>query len=104
MRPDTEFVITAMSSAEDGREWRLPDLPALIGRSPENAVVLAYDSRVSRRHAELLLIQGRVFLRDLGSRNGTFVGAKRINTPTPIDDGTLFRVGHTWLRFSCVNP
>jgi len=104
MRPDTEFVITAMSSAEDGRAWRLPNLPAKIGRAPENEVVLAYDSRVSRRHAELILIQGRVFLRDLGSRNGTFVGAKRIHAPTPLDDGALFRVGNTWLRFSCINP
>jgi signal transduction histidine kinase len=35
-------------------------------------------SEVSRRHAELLLDGGRYLLRDLGSRNGTFVNGDRV--------------------------
>lgn len=31
------------------------------------------DRRVSRRHAELYVLEDRIFIRDLGSKNGTFV-------------------------------
>ena len=36
------------------------------------------DDHVSRRHATLLLDQGIIWLRDLGSANGTFVNGERI--------------------------
>jgi pSer/pThr/pTyr-binding forkhead associated (FHA) protein len=38
----------------------------------------------------------RIVLRDLGSRNGTFVGADRI-TQREVEDRTEFRIGATTL-------
>jgi ABC-type multidrug transport system ATPase subunit/pSer/pThr/pTyr-binding forkhead associated (FHA) protein len=46
----------------------------LIGRAPGNDLVLR-GSGVSARHARILVEPGRLVLEDLGSRNGTFVGA-----------------------------
>ncbi len=43
-----------------------------IGRSPENVVVVP-DQEVSRKHAELTTEGMKVVLRDLKSKNGTFV-------------------------------
>jgi pSer/pThr/pTyr-binding forkhead associated (FHA) protein len=43
-----------------------------LGRSFENDVVLE-DSTVSQRHAVISFDAGHSFLRDLGSRNGTFI-------------------------------
>lgn len=43
-----------------------------IGRSPENVVVIP-DQEVSRKHAELTTEGMKVVLRDLKSKNGTFV-------------------------------
>ncbi len=43
-----------------------------IGRNPENVVVIP-DQEVSRRHAELTVDGAKLILRDLKSKNGTYV-------------------------------
>jgi ABC-type multidrug transport system ATPase subunit/pSer/pThr/pTyr-binding forkhead associated (FHA) protein/ABC-type multidrug transport system permease subunit len=45
-----------------------------IGRSKENDVVIPHET-VSSRHARLTIDNGRLWLEDLGSTNGTFVGS-----------------------------
>ena len=49
----------------------------LLGRAPTCQLVFA-DDTVSRRHAELRLVEGRWMLRDLGSSNGTWVNGRRV--------------------------
>jgi hypothetical protein len=49
----------------------------LLGRSSACQLVFA-DDTVSRRHAELRLVEGRWMLRDLGSSNGTWVNGRRV--------------------------
>ena len=50
-----------------------------IGRSDENDIVLENDTKVSRFHAELFHDdEGRTFITDLESSNGTFVNGKKI--------------------------
>jgi pSer/pThr/pTyr-binding forkhead associated (FHA) protein len=49
------------------------DFPIVsIGRSPENVVVIP-DQEVSRKHAELSMDGARLMLKDLNSKNGTFL-------------------------------
>ena len=49
------------------------DFPVVsIGRSPENVIVIP-DAEVSRKHAELTLEGDRLMLKDLNSKNGTFL-------------------------------
>lgn len=43
--------------------------------------------RVSGRHAELLIVGGQLFIRDLGSTNGTFVNHKPLTRPRQIKEG-----------------
>jgi predicted component of type VI protein secretion system len=49
----------------------------VLGRSSACQLVLS-DDTVSRRHAELRLVDGRWHLRDLGSSNGTWVNGRRV--------------------------
>ncbi len=49
------------------------DFPIIsLGRSPENVVVIP-DQEVSRKHAELSIAGGKVVLKDLKSKNGTYL-------------------------------
>ncbi len=64
-----------------------------IGRARDASIALA-DPSVSRRHAEVTLVNDVPVLRDLGSRNGTFVNGERIQTRT-LENGDLVTVGST---------
>lgn len=61
-----------------GEDFGLGSLPATIGRGTEATIQLARDPGVSRRHAELYEREGRLWLRDLGSRHGTLVNDRPI--------------------------
>jgi len=52
-------------------------LPFLIGRQPDNNLVLR-DNRASRTHARIIAENGHYVLEDLASRHGTFVNGERI--------------------------
>jgi DNA-binding winged helix-turn-helix (wHTH) protein len=63
----------------------------VIGRDPEAAVFID-DATVSRHHARLTVSAEGVKLEDLGSKNGTFVLGKQIET-VDLHDGAEFSVG-----------
>ena len=68
-----------------------------MGRHVGNALHLEQDD-VSRRHAEVTLRDGRFFVRDLGSRNGTAVN-DTLTTEAELSDGDHIQVGSTILKF-----
>ncbi len=63
-----------------------------LGRGRENDVVLD-DAAVSRRHATVWIGQGRCYVRDEGSTNGTFVNERRITGPQELQPGDRLRIG-----------
>lgn len=68
-----------------------------LGRANDNDVILA-DYRSSRYHAIITNTDGRFFIRDLGSTNGTFVAEVRVMEQT-LSDGDHIRVGDTRFTF-----
>ena len=70
----------------------------VIGRDPAAEVWLDRAS-VSRRHARLVVGPRSAVLEDLGSRNGTCVGGKRIDSPTDLSSGDAIRIGGVTLVF-----
>jgi signal transduction histidine kinase len=68
-----------------------------IGRGAQNDLVLD-DPMVSEKHAELVRRgDGSIVIRDLGSRHGTFVGAKKI-AEAVLHDGDEMLIGPVRLR------
>lgn len=55
--------------------------------------VLAGDPAISRDHARILVEGHRVSIEDLGSKNGTFVGGRRIDGRTELIDGDVVAIG-----------
>ena len=69
-------------------------LPILLGRGEEAKLRIHHDL-VSRRHCEFFERQGRVYVRDLGSTNGTFLNDEQVpvSTKTVVPPGGIVRVG-----------
>ena len=74
------------------REIALKSGVNLLGRDPD-AVVWIDDESVSRRHARIVVGDGEVTIEDLGSKNGTRVGGRRIDRPTPLAEGDTLKIG-----------
>jgi len=76
----------------------IPASGLTVGRRPENALAIAEPS-VSGKHAELLVDGEGVMLRDLGSTNGTRVGADKITEQRLVhgDDVVFGHVKATFL-------
>lgn len=89
--------VLVVEGANAGDRADLSGGPVLIGRGPDAAIRLD-DDYVSTRHARIAASGDQWFVEDLGSTNGTYVGAARINQPTTITLGTKVRIGKTILE------
>ena len=84
--------VTNVRLTTEDRTIVVQDGTHIIGRDPDAAVWI--DSAVvSRRHAQLLVRDGRVSIEDLGSRNGTFVNGTRLTGASPLAHGDEIRIG-----------
>lgn len=98
MFPAENPAILSVSISEGLRvDIRLGLKEIRIGRGKE-ADLLLPDPSVSRLHARIFRVGNRYFLAD-NSRNGTFVGGKRI-TQAPLEGGLTFRIGPYEILFS----
>jgi DNA-binding winged helix-turn-helix (wHTH) protein len=79
----------------------LGDGEHVLGRDPELALFLDA-SDVSRRHARIRIAGDEATIEDLESKNGTFVGDRRLATATRLAHGDSIRIGSVRLTFSAV--
>lgn len=93
---DVRFVIVSPASQKRSVAVRLP---ILVGRAEEARFRVQQDS-VSRRHCEFFLKDDAVFVRDLGSTNGTLLDDEEIaaSVATVVPPGTMVRVGGVAFR------
>lgn len=87
----------------EGSKWTdvfrlVPGQSATIGRAPTNQVIVK-DDRCSRCHAEVAFHDGQWYLRDLESRNGTFVGETPVRNEHLLNPGDIIRIGSSQLAF-----
>ncbi len=80
-----------------GRRFTLTAEQSICGRGSGVDVQLA-DASISAAHFELVLLEGVVMLRDLGSHNGLWVGLGRVPDRIALLDGAEFRAGRCHFR------
>jgi SulP family sulfate permease len=73
------------------RTYSLHEGTLVIGRDPDSGICLL-DAQVSWQHAVLRDENGACFIEDLGSSNGTFVGAERVSKQV-LNAGEIVRIG-----------
>lgn len=105
-KPEATVIVPLRRSAESGVLGRLTILNGprageqiglggsgiRIGREPSVCEIVLDDPKVSRLHAEIVELEGRVLLIDRKSSNGTWVNDRRVDRH-PLADGDIIYFG-----------
>jgi len=76
----------------EGQRWIVDQDVTIIGRGADSDIVIQ-DRQISRHHAQIERDSGGYLIRDLGSKNGTFVnGEEVIDTPHRLKDGDEIQI------------
>ncbi|MEL6403922.1 MAG: FHA domain-containing protein [Chloroflexota bacterium] len=70
-----------------------------IGRSPTNSIVIQ-DDFASGEHALVSLKEGRWWLEDRSSRNGTLLNGDRVSSPIIITDEDIISIGNSHFKIT----
>ncbi len=74
------------------RRYCLDFLPARIGRQPQLEIHLDLP-HISAEHAAIYAREGAVWVRDLNSRNGTFLNGERVTGDRRLKRGDIIQIG-----------
>ncbi|MBL8626025.1 MAG: sigma 54-dependent Fis family transcriptional regulator [Myxococcales bacterium] len=88
--------LVVIDGPDRGRACRLGSTAVVIGTAADAGLVLS-DERVSARHAEVAVVDGRFAVRDLGSTNGTWFEGSRLERAV-VAAGATLRLGRTAVR------
>lgn len=97
--------VTIIKGPDKGRTLKLDrdeTQPMTLGR--KDAFFTIKDPLASRRHVQFIHKDGRWYLRDLGSSNGTLVNNHKIDKPVKLHDGDLIQVGASTLLVGKPRP
>lgn len=88
-----------VSSGPAGKELNHPirRLPFSLGRALDNDLVLE-GRAISRHHAQIRAVHGRLYLMDMSSTNGTYLNGQRV-TENILKDGDAISLGAVHLVF-----
>jgi transcriptional regulator with PAS, ATPase and Fis domain len=92
--PGVRVTLVPAEGREETRTLRVE--PLVVGTSPDCDLVVS-DARVSRRHCALRMSDRGVVLRDLGSKNGTFVDGVEI-LEVVLAPGSTVTIGNSKLK------
>ncbi|MHA7628665.1 diguanylate cyclase [Corallococcus sp. M7] len=94
----TECCLVQIHGPELGKKYVLEETEFTIGRDQHNHIVVDLDN-VSRRHARIWTRQGKTFVEDLQSTNGTYLNDREVLQAQPLRSGDLVKVGGSIFKF-----
>ena len=97
--------IFIVSGPEKGRAIPFEADTVVLGRAPENDIQVE-DKSISRFHLRIERRGGQYFIRDLGSKNGTFIEGARIEPEREyaVTEGMPIAVGKTFMSIGKACP
>ena len=91
------FVLRVEPAVGEPFDHLMEEDQVVIGRASESDLVVA-DRFLSRKHARLTRRDGRLFVEDLGSRNGTLLNDQPVEGSQEVRPGDLIRVSGSSIR------
>jgi hypothetical protein len=94
-----QMVLTDVNSPT--KSFRVPlNNSVTIGRKRELCnLVLDYDTSVSGRHCEISARGGKFYVKDLQSKNGTYINNSKVLSETEIFSGNILKIGRLEMKF-----
>ena len=91
---DSRLMLSLTDRGNPNRHFEAPLRDKVtVGRNPENQIVLNYEKSVSGTHCEIFM-DGSIFkIRDLKSKNGTYVDGIRVGDVAEISNGSTIKLG-----------
>jgi serine phosphatase RsbU (regulator of sigma subunit)/pSer/pThr/pTyr-binding forkhead associated (FHA) protein len=83
--------LLVLKGTNQGQRVPLSAERSVLGRNPDCHVVIA-GTAVSREHAQIVYVQGKFYIEDKQSRNGTFVNNQQINGRTLLHEGDRIKI------------
>ncbi len=86
-----------------GVDYRIYEGSNTIGRDAGNTITITKDSTISGKHVNILYRQGKFWIKDEMTANGTYLNDEDLGVekPYPLNDGDSIRIGSTTFRFKC---
>ena len=88
-----QYVLTVRGLADDHLEYTLSEGENVVGRSDECEVHIE-DGSLSRKHAIIEISNDTATIRDLGSKNGTYIDDEAVLKPTTVNPGNQLKFGY----------
>jgi predicted component of type VI protein secretion system len=100
-----KITLVVASGTHQGKSIPVPGTQFIIGRD-EGCHLRPASPAVSKKHCAVFLKDGKPFVRDYGSTNGTFINDQPVEGEREVTDGDRLRVGPLdfTLKFSPVGP
>jgi len=86
--------LVVLAGASVGEMYKIEGDKTVIGRG-QKAQIRLLDDGISREHAQLVILNDRIVLQDLGSTNGTYCNGLKVEANKELVDGDKILVGST---------
>lgn len=91
---DKKISLAIIKGARAGYIYHIEKPYILIGRGKVDLIIP--DKEISRKHLAIEVRDEKIFLRDLGSTNGTYINDKKVSI-IEVKDQSEFKIGQTTL-------
>ncbi|MGB0035833.1 MAG: FHA domain-containing protein [Candidatus Acidiferrales bacterium] len=99
-KPPVVGWFVAMTGDQKGEDFKVREGKNIVGSGPDAQIVIR-DSTVSGQHASLRYEEGKFFLTDLDSSNGTYLNDKKV-AREELKDNDVLRFGEITVKFKCL--
>lgn len=87
-----DVILKVLEGAKEGTKLAVKKEKFLIGRSPK-CHLCAGSTAISRKHCAIRRYDAKATVEDLGSRNGTLINGKKIDSETELQSGDEITIG-----------
>jgi pSer/pThr/pTyr-binding forkhead associated (FHA) protein len=94
------FTLRVSQSGGEAEDFSFEGGEVRLGRTADNDIVIK-DPSSSRSHARVYEEDGRYFVEDLKSANGTRLNGKAVKAPLELNNGDRVMIGDVTLEFGC---